>query len=41
MIEKLVVEGLKKPLGVKRSSAMTSPLSKNLGRIEIVDKKEL
>jgi len=41
MIENLVVEGLKKPSGVKRSSAMTSPLSKNLGRREIVDKKEL
>ena len=37
----LVVEVLMKPSGVKRSSAMASPLSKNLGRREIVDKNEL
>jgi len=40
-IMKPVVEGLKKPSGVKWSKAMTSPLPKNRGRRETVDKKEL
>jgi len=38
---KPVVEGFKKPSGVKWSKAMTSPLPKNRGRRETVDKKEL
>jgi len=41
MIVKPVVEGLKKPSGVKRSSAMTSPLPKKLGKRETVSKTEL
>jgi len=41
IIENLLMEGLKKPLGVKRSRAITSPLPKKRGRREIVDKKEL
>jgi len=41
MIVKPVVEGLKKPSGVKRSCAITSPLLKKRGRRETVAKKEL
>ena len=37
----LVIEGLKKPSGVNRSRAMISPLSKNRGSKEMVDKKKL
>jgi len=40
-IVKPVVERLKKPSGVKWSKAITSPLPKNWGRRETVDKKEL
>jgi len=36
-----VVDGLKKPSGVKRSRAITSPLPKNRGKRETVDKNEL
>ena len=38
---KPVVAGLKKPSGVKRSKAITSPLPKNRGRRETVAKNEL
>ena len=41
IIDNLVVEGLKKPSGVNRSSAMTSPLLKKWGRRETVAKKEV
>jgi len=37
----LVIEGLRKPSGVKRSRAMMLPLSTNRGSKVIVDKKEL
>jgi len=37
----LVIDGLKKPSGVKRSRAMTWPLSKNHGSNVILDKKKL
>jgi len=37
----LVIEGLKKPSGVKRSRAIMSPLSKNRGSKVLLDKKEL
>jgi len=36
-----VMEGLKKPSGVKRSRAMMSPLSKNRRSKVMVDKKKL
>jgi len=36
-----VVEGLKNPSGVKRSRAMTSPLSKYRGKRETDSRKEL
>ena len=37
----VVMEGLKKPGGVKRSRGMMSPQSKNRASNVIVDKKEL
>jgi len=41
IIVKPVVEELKNPSGVKRSSAITSPLPKQRSRRDTVDKKEL
>ena len=41
MIEKLVIEVLKKPWGAKRSSAIMAPLSKNRESNTTVDKNEL
>jgi len=41
MIVKPVVEGLKKPSGVKRPSAITSRLPQKRGRRETVAKTEL
>ena len=41
MMVKPVVDGLKKPFGVKRSSAITSPLPKKRGWRETESRKDL